>query len=83
MYGLTRRLNCYKNLFLCSVKSWFCILMKIEHNLKQGLYLIGVTFQVNRMVADLEEREFGPPIGIREYSFLDNPLLDNKVNSGP
>lgn len=31
------------------------------------------------MVADLSEIEFGPQIGIREYSFLENPLLENKV----
>lgn len=33
------------------------------------------------MVDVLPEAEFGPQIGIREYSFLDNPLLDNKVHS--
>lgn len=32
------------------------------------------------MVAILEEEEFGPQIGMREYSFLNNPLLDNKVS---
>lgn len=36
-------------------------------------------FEVNRMVNVLPEAEYGPQIGIREYSFLDNPLLDNKV----
>ena len=32
------------------------------------------------MVAILPEAEYGPQIGIREYSFLDNPLLDDKVH---
>lgn len=32
------------------------------------------------MVRELPEDEFGPQIGIREYSFLDNPRLPTKVN---
>ena len=32
------------------------------------------------MVRKLPEAEFGPEIGIREYSFLDNPRLPTKVN---
>ncbi|KAJ8758788.1 hypothetical protein K2173_000509 [Erythroxylum novogranatense] len=32
-------------------------------------------FEVNVMLKDLPLEEFGPGIGIREYSFLDNPLM--------
>jgi len=31
------------------------------------------------MLKELPEEEFGPGIGIREYSFLDNPLLPKQV----
>nr|BAH19600.1 AT2G35610 [Arabidopsis thaliana] len=36
-------------------------------------------FEVNIMLKELPEEEFGPGIGIREYSFLDNPLLPKQV----
>ncbi len=32
------------------------------------------------MLKELPEEEFGPPIDIREYSFLDNPSLPIQVN---
>ncbi|MBA0584197.1 hypothetical protein Gorai_015022 [Gossypium raimondii] len=37
-------------------------------------------FEVNVMLKDLPEEEFGPEINIREYSFLNNPLLPQQVN---
>ncbi|KAJ8773973.1 hypothetical protein K2173_009404 [Erythroxylum novogranatense] len=36
-------------------------------------------FEVNVMLKELPVEEFGPGIGIREYSFLDNPLLPSQV----
>ncbi|KAK9699102.1 hypothetical protein RND81_08G152700 [Saponaria officinalis] len=36
-------------------------------------------FEVNVMLKDLSEPEFGPRIDIREYSFLDNPALPQEV----
>lgn len=36
-------------------------------------------FEVNTMLKALPEEEFGPGINIREYSFLDNPLMPAKV----
>ncbi|XP_022941191.1 arabinosyltransferase XEG113-like [Cucurbita moschata] len=36
-------------------------------------------FEVNVMLKDLPEEEFGPGINFREYSFLDNPLLPKQV----
>ncbi|XP_043717764.1 arabinosyltransferase XEG113-like [Telopea speciosissima] len=36
-------------------------------------------FEVNVMLKDLPEEEFGPRIDFREYSFLDNPLLPEQV----
>lgn len=32
------------------------------------------------MLKDLAVEEFGPAINIREYSFLNNPLLPQQVN---
>ncbi|KAL9242611.1 hypothetical protein vseg_016597 [Gypsophila vaccaria] len=36
-------------------------------------------FEVNVMLKDMSVQEFGPKIGIREYSFLDNPSLPPDV----
>ncbi|KAL3512772.1 hypothetical protein ACH5RR_025489 [Cinchona calisaya] len=36
-------------------------------------------FQVNIMVNEMPEDEFGPPIKIKEYSFFDNPSMPQKV----
>lgn len=36
-------------------------------------------FEVNVMLKDLPEEEFGPRIDIREYSFLDNPAVPQEV----
>ncbi|GMH22835.1 hypothetical protein Nepgr_024678 [Nepenthes gracilis] len=36
-------------------------------------------FEVNVMLKESSEEEFGPRIDIREYSFLDNPALPSKV----
>ncbi|KAB2070496.1 hypothetical protein ES319_A08G159100v1 [Gossypium barbadense] len=36
-------------------------------------------FEVNVMLKDLPQEEFGPAINIREYSFLNNPLLPQQV----
>ncbi|XWS49431.1 hypothetical protein CRYUN_Cryun12cG0003200 [Craigia yunnanensis] len=36
-------------------------------------------FEVNVMLKDLPVEEFGPAINIREYSFLNNPLLPQQV----
>ncbi|KAK1318727.1 hypothetical protein QJS10_CPB04g01396 [Acorus calamus] len=36
-------------------------------------------FEVNIMLKELPEEEFGQRIDFREYSFLDNPLLPSKV----
>ncbi|XP_039035555.1 arabinosyltransferase XEG113-like [Hibiscus syriacus] len=36
-------------------------------------------FEVNVMLKDLPEEEFGSAINIREYSFLNNPLLPQQV----
>lgn len=37
--------------------------------------------QVNVMLKELPEEEFGPGIDIREYSILDNPYLPSEVNT--
>ncbi|CAI9094971.1 OLC1v1030816C1 [Oldenlandia corymbosa var. corymbosa] len=36
-------------------------------------------FEINAMLRPLPEDEFGPPIGIREYSLFDNPSMPQKV----
>lgn len=36
-------------------------------------------FEVNNMLKEQPEEEFGPAINFREYSFLDNPLLPRHV----
>ncbi|KAK9667670.1 hypothetical protein RND81_13G004000 [Saponaria officinalis] len=36
-------------------------------------------FEINVMLKDMSEQEFGPKIDIREYSFLDNPSLPPEV----
>ncbi|XP_074264597.1 arabinosyltransferase XEG113-like isoform X3 [Silene latifolia] len=36
-------------------------------------------FEVNVMLKDMSEQEFGPNIDIKEYSFLDNPSLPKQV----
>ncbi|CAK9325397.1 unnamed protein product [Citrullus colocynthis] len=36
-------------------------------------------FEVNVMLKELPEEEFGPGINFREYSFLENPLLPKQV----
>ncbi|RID67205.1 hypothetical protein BRARA_D02296, partial [Brassica rapa] len=36
-------------------------------------------FEVNIMLKEMPKEEFGPGIGIREYSFLDNPSLPKQV----
>ena len=36
--------------------------------------------QINVMLKDLPEREFGPQIEFREYSFLQNPSLPKHVS---
>jgi hypothetical protein len=36
--------------------------------------------QVNAMLNELPEEEFGPDIDFREYSILDNPSLPSEVN---
>ncbi|KAM7493707.1 hypothetical protein LguiB_028316 [Lonicera macranthoides] len=36
-------------------------------------------FEVNVMLKELPVEEFGPGINIREYSFLDNPLMPHQV----
>ena len=36
--------------------------------------------QVNIMLKELPEDEFGPQIDIKEYSFFDNPSLPRQVN---
>ncbi|CAK7357272.1 unnamed protein product [Dovyalis caffra] len=36
-------------------------------------------FEVNNMLKELPEEEFGPAINFREYSFLDNPSLPRHV----
>ncbi|PNX99263.1 nucleotide-diphospho-sugar transferase family protein [Trifolium pratense] len=38
-------------------------------------------FEVNVMLKKLPEEEFGPEIGIREYSMLDNPSLPPEVKN--
>ncbi|KAF7809527.1 arabinosyltransferase XEG113-like [Senna tora] len=38
-------------------------------------------FEVNVMLKELPEEEFGPGIGIREYSILDNPALPKEVKN--
>ena len=48
--------------------------LKLPHNTLEGFHL-----QVNIMLKELPEDEFGPGIGIREYSFLDNPALPKQV----
>lgn len=37
--------------------------------------------QINVMLKDLPENEFGPQIEFREYSFLQNPSLPKHVSS--
>ncbi|KAJ3681566.1 hypothetical protein LUZ60_016055 [Juncus effusus] len=36
-------------------------------------------FEVNTMLKDFPEKEFGPQIGFREYSFVKNPLVPKNV----
>lgn len=36
--------------------------------------------QINVMLKELPEEEFGPGINFREYSFLENPLLPKQVS---
>lgn len=36
-------------------------------------------FEVNVMLKEMPEEEFGPKINLREYSFLDNPSMPSKV----
>ncbi|KAF6158862.1 hypothetical protein GIB67_012505 [Kingdonia uniflora] len=36
-------------------------------------------FEVNAMMKELPEEEFGPGISFREYSFIDNPLLPKQI----
>jgi len=36
-------------------------------------------FEVNTMLKELPEEEFGPSINIREYSFFDNPAVPRQV----
>lgn len=36
-------------------------------------------FEINVMLKELPEEEFGPGINIREYSFLDNPYMPQQV----
>ncbi|KAH9540425.1 hypothetical protein CY35_14G004100 [Sphagnum magellanicum] len=38
-------------------------------------------FDINQMLADLDELEFGPGIGFREYSFLENPRVPHEVKT--
>ncbi|WZZ49367.1 hypothetical protein YC2023_049474 [Brassica napus] len=44
------------------------------------IYPLDHVFEVNIMLKELPEDEFGPGIGIREYSFLDNPSLPKQSN---
>ncbi|KAH0882968.1 hypothetical protein HID58_059064 [Brassica napus] len=43
------------------------------------IYPLDHVFEVNIMLKELPEDEFGPGIGIREYSFLDNPSLPKQL----
>ncbi|GFZ16298.1 xyloglucanase 113 [Actinidia rufa] len=36
-------------------------------------------FEVNVMLKEMDEEEFGPGINLREYSFFDNPLMPKQV----
>ncbi|CAK9200431.1 unnamed protein product [Sphagnum jensenii] len=38
-------------------------------------------FDIHQMLAELDNLEFGPGIGFREYSFLENPLLPHEVKT--
>jgi hypothetical protein len=44
--------------------------------------LILSSLQIHQMLAELDNLEFGPGIGFREYSFLENPLLPHEVSLG-
>lgn len=41
--------------------------------------VINVTLQVNVMLREQPEEEFGPGISFREYSLFDNPLMPQEV----
>ncbi|KAL8141869.1 hypothetical protein V2J09_014901 [Rumex salicifolius] len=60
---------------------WFPHPGKLEGSLTPQPFLCPLdhVFEVNVMLKELPEEEFGPQIGIREYSFLNNPLLPREV----
>lgn len=60
---------------------WFPHPGKLEGSLTPQPFLCPLdhVFEVNVMLKELPEEEFGPQIGIREYSFLNNPLLPTEV----
>lgn len=59
---------------------FFCVIIKHFLSLSCALLLKSTLLQVNVMLKQLPEEEFGPGIDIREYSLLDNPSLPSEVN---
>lgn len=60
---------------------WFAHPGVLEGSLTRQPFICPLdhVFEVNVMLKELPEEEFGPPIDIREYSFLDNPSLPIQV----
>ncbi|KAF5735133.1 Xyloglucanase [Tripterygium wilfordii] len=56
---------------------WFAHPGVLERSMTRQPFLCPLdhVFEVNVMLKDLAQEEFGPGISIREYSFLDNPSL--------
>ncbi|XP_010540709.1 PREDICTED: arabinosyltransferase XEG113-like [Tarenaya hassleriana] len=62
-------------------KLWFGHPGILEGSLTRQPFLCPLdhVFKIDTMLKELPEDEFGPGIGIREYSFFDNPLLPKHV----
>ncbi|GAB2272834.1 hypothetical protein Dimus_007653 [Dionaea muscipula] len=60
---------------------WFPHLGVLEGSLTRQPFLCPMdhVFEVNVMLKELAEKEFGQQIAFREYSFLDNPAVPSKV----
>ncbi|KAI4384192.1 hypothetical protein MLD38_002377 [Melastoma candidum] len=62
-------------------RMWFAHPGKLEGSMTRQPFLCPLdhVFEVNIMLKELPEVEFGPHINIREYSLLDNPSMSKKV----
>ncbi|KAK4804258.1 hypothetical protein SAY86_004075 [Trapa natans] len=60
---------------------WFAHPGVLEGSLTRQPFICPLdhVFEIQTMVKELPEEEFGPRINIREYSFLDNPSMSKQV----